>query len=356
MTAKHIFCLAVSLFLSGSAVFAQQGSGSGTGQGEGSSAFSVLFDGGGYIGVYVEDINKDNLSQYGMREPRGVGVTEVVKDSPAEKAGLRKGDVILRFENESVTSARKLMRLVSEVAPDHIVRLTIGRGGAEQELSVTVAKPANSFAGQVLNFPRGDFKFGPETGTLMQGDGNSWVYNFGGSSRRIGVTTTTLTKQLADYFGISDGHGLLVTSVSEDGPAAKAGLKAGDVITAVDGQKVEDAGDLTRAINQHDDGEVTLTVVRDKSQRTIKVTPNKRPSRVLTPSTRQTRRIVVPRVEIPPTPPVNVSVPAVNVSLPSIQTPAVNIDIPSIQIPVVPEIDVVVPRVRVVKGHQRILI
>ena len=77
---------------------------------EASQLFSIMLDGGTFLGVSVEDISKENMSRYGMREVRGVGVTQVIKDSPAEKAGLKKDDVILRFEGESVTGARKLTR------------------------------------------------------------------------------------------------------------------------------------------------------------------------------------------------------------------------------------------------------
>ena len=90
-------------------------------------AFSLFVDGDGFLGVYAEDISKENMGRYGLREARGVGITQVVKDSPAEKAGLRKDDVILKFEGDSVTSVRKLTRLVSEVAPDQTARLSISR-------------------------------------------------------------------------------------------------------------------------------------------------------------------------------------------------------------------------------------
>ena len=92
-------------------------------------------------------------------------------------------------------------------------------------------------------------------------------------SRRIGVSTMSLTKQLADYFGIADGKGALVTSVTDDGPAAKAGVKAGDVITAIDGEAVDSPGDISRVINRKKEGDVTLTIIRNKSQQTIRVTP-----------------------------------------------------------------------------------
>src|SRR5215831_12664862 len=90
--------------------------------------FSFVLD-GTFLGIYAEDISKENMGRYGMREVRGVGVTQVIKDSPAEKAGIKKDDVILRFDGESVTSARKLNRLVGESSPDQTVRLTISRGG-----------------------------------------------------------------------------------------------------------------------------------------------------------------------------------------------------------------------------------
>src|SRR3989442_15126943 len=102
--------------------------------------FAFFFQGGTFLGVHVEDVSKENMGTYGMREVRGVGVTEVVKDSPAEKAGLRKGDVILRFDGESASSVRKLNRLVMESSSDQNVHLTISRGGSEQEISATLTK------------------------------------------------------------------------------------------------------------------------------------------------------------------------------------------------------------------------
>src|SRR4029453_2969283 len=66
------------------------------------NSFSFFLDGGSFLGVYAEDIDREKMGRYGLREPRGVGITKVVTGSPAEKAGLRKDDVILRFDNENV--------------------------------------------------------------------------------------------------------------------------------------------------------------------------------------------------------------------------------------------------------------
>jgi membrane-associated protease RseP (regulator of RpoE activity) len=347
MKLKPVLYLVVSLILTAGIALAQQPSPS-TPQtaGEPVRQFSLLVDGGSFLGVYAENINKENVNQYGLREAQGVGVTEVIKDSPAEKAGLKKGDVILRFENEAVTSVRKLNRLVAEVAPDHTVTLSISRGGAEQALSVTLGTRNNysfesmpEFQGlesmpdlQKMEGLRGLWKGQngwkwemPESGK------DGLVYAFG-NNRRIGVSTTTLTKQLADFFGVTDGKGVLVTAVDPDSPAGKAGIKAGDVITAVDGQKIEGAGDLARGINKQKDGDVTLTIVRDKTPRSFKVTPKQSSGALIQPGTPQAgmRRIVIPEINLP-------SIPAVNVAL------------PQIDLPVIPEINVVIPNVPKVK-------
>ena len=148
MTIRGVFSLLISLFLTASLALAQQtplapvappAPGEPFGQ-----SFSLLIDGGSFLGVYAEDINKENMGRYGLREARGVGITSIVKDSPAEKAGLKKDDVILRFDGDSVTSSRKLSRLVSEVAPDQTVRLGISRSGSEQEVAVTIGKRKDS--------------------------------------------------------------------------------------------------------------------------------------------------------------------------------------------------------------------
>jgi len=184
--------------------------------------FTFFLQGGTFLGVHVEDVTKENMSRYGMRDVRGVGVTEVVKDSPAEKAGLRKDDVVLGFNGESVTSTRKLHRLVSESSADQNVRLTISRGGSEQEVSATLSK--RQATGMLNAKIREDIKqkmemFKKEMPKIKSGDG-TWVFNTG-SYRRIGIATQTLTKQLADYFGVSEG--ILVTSVNDNSPAAKVG-------------------------------------------------------------------------------------------------------------------------------------
>ena len=311
--------------------------------------FSILIDGSGFLGIYAENISRENMGRYHVNQVRGVGVTQIVKDSPAEKAGLRKDDVILRLDGENITSVRKLNRIVSELSPDQSVKVAISRGGSEQELTATIGKRSNT--NMVQNLLGGEprvFKWeGPDLKNFKweiplqkgndlfnQGDMTFFLNN----SRRIGVSTMSLTKQLADYFGIADGKGALVTSVSEDGPAAKAGVKAGDVITAVDGEAVDSPGDISRIVNRKKDGDVTLTIVRNKSQQTIRVTPREGVGMGTLGNPQIGRRIVIPRIEIPTIPDIDIVMP--NIVIPSM--PTINVQMPRIR---------VAPRIRV-RGPQ----
>ena len=288
MSKKLLLLFAFVILLASKSVWAQQTTIAVPEQGDRPAAISIFFDGENTLGIVPENITKENMSRYNLREPRGVAITRVIEGGPAERAGLKKDDVILRFDAEPVTSVRKLQRLIGEAQPEHTVRLTISRGGAEQEVSVTLGKRQDFprlLEGAVL--PQADElrrhaeemkKHGEELkglfGKIPQGQG-ALVMGFG-TGRRIGATTTQLTEQLAEYFGVTEKSGLLVTSIIENSPAAKAGLKAGDVITEVDGTKIKSHRDLTGAINRKDEGEITLTIVRDKRPRTIKLTPERR--------------------------------------------------------------------------------
>ena len=348
MKAKYVLTLLAAIFLiavpSGGAARAQEPAPPASADDFGNT-FSFFVDGGGFLGVYGEDITRDNMAHYHLNEPRGVGITRVMNESPAQKAGLRNNDVILRIDGENVTSVRKLNRLVSEIAPDHVVKITISRNGAEQEVTATMGKRNNLNAARDLfggkqprvwkwegPLPNTD-KF-PNIEKLPNADKFPNVEKFWdrpdnsddfailmGNSRRIGVSTMELSKQLAEFFGIASGHGVLVTSVSSDGPAAKSGVKAGDVITAVDGEAVDSPGDIARLINRKKDGDVTLTVVRNKSEQTIRVTP-RQGSLTRTINDQVGRQIVIPRIEFP----------NINIEMPQIEIPAVNIAMPRVKI------------------------
>lgn len=236
-----------------------------------------------YLGVQAKEISKENMAQYNLRKVRGVAIEKVSENSPAAQAGLQNGDVIVRFNGEEVSSVRKLTRLIGEVAPDHQARITISRGGNEREITATIGKrslpkfedggildkwyglpgipeyPNRTLSPNLENFP-------------LDIDKNVFVLR-GGANRQIGVSITSLTKQLSEFFGIADGKGLLISEVRENSPAAKAGLKAGDVIVEIDDKQVGETAELLRGLSEKKEGDVTLTVVRNKNRQTFRVTP-----------------------------------------------------------------------------------
>jgi serine protease Do len=258
--------------------------------------FSFQFDGGSYLGIEPQEVTKENFGKFGLSSVRGVAVEKVVENSPAAQAGLQAGDVIIKFEGEEIESVRKLSRLIAEIAPDHQVRLTVLRNGSEQEFTATMGKRETPavFNGnfKMENFP--NIQTMPKISELpkmpdmpkvevlppnakgdtfiWKGDGEGFFF---GANRQIGISVSSLTKQLGEYFGVSDGKGLLVSSVRENSPAAKAGLKAGDIIVEADGKEVRNNMDLIRALNDKKEGDVNLTIIRERNRQTIQVTPEK---------------------------------------------------------------------------------
>lgn len=273
-------------------------------------AFAFSFDGdGGYLGVQTQEVSKDNFAKFGLRDVRGVAVEKVLENSPAAAAGIKDGDVIVRFNGDEITSSRKLTRLVGEVDPDHQVKLTILRNGSEQEITATLGKrptpkfgegnfkfampPMDKFdvvpdfknfenfkdlpdfknfenlkdLPQWKEFPKGEM---PQVFMTPKGEGEHFSWRMG-EGRQIGVGVSPLTKQLAQHFGVESG--VMISDVRENSPAAKAGLKAGDIIVEADGKAVKGDLDLIRTVNAKKEGDVSITIVREGKRQTISVTP-----------------------------------------------------------------------------------
>lgn len=259
----------------------------------------MIFQSGSYLGIETAEITKQNMSKYGLSTVRGVAVEKVVENSPAQQAGVQTGDVIVAVNGEEVSSVRKLMRIISEIAADHQAKLTILRNGSEREIVATLAKrPPETFEGGtfrmglpmpsiseggVMQFPIPNLP--SSDGEVLVLRGNEDGMTFLNSRKQIGVAVSPLTKQLASYFGVSEGKGLLITEVAENSAAAKAGLKAGDVITEADGKQVSSLLQLLKITAEKQEGEISLTIVRAGKLQTVKVTPTeiKRSSVIVQP-------------------------------------------------------------------------
>lgn len=233
---------------------------------------------GAYLGAAVEDVKGEESA---AKATAGVVVRKVVDDSPAAKAGLQDGDVIVSFDGEHVRGAAQFARLVRETPVGRTARLEVRRDGTAQSLSVTVAE-RQPFAGAGA-MAKGDFAKGfPKDltkdleesfrhgGHVFQKDFD--VLRDRDRPRKLGIEFQEISGQLAAYFGI-DGDALLVTSVAEDGPAARAGIKAGDVLLSVGERKLRRSEDLFAALAPLERGvEVALTVQRTGKPMDLKLT------------------------------------------------------------------------------------
>jgi C-terminal processing protease CtpA/Prc len=230
----------------------------------------------GRIGVSVRNVDdSDNTKS-------GVVVDDVREGSPAEKAGLKKDDRIVELDGERVRSVRQFTRLVQDTPIGRKVPVVVVR--AEQRVTLTVA-PERGFGWRSDD----DFSFAtppeppaaprpprapkppmPPHPALPFSDVMPELgFSYFGGGGRLGVTLEDLSEGLSEYFGVK--HGALVRSVSEGSVAAKAGIKAGDVITAVNGTTVDEPGDVRRAIEGLDNqADVTIEVMRDKKPQTLK--------------------------------------------------------------------------------------
>ena len=214
-------------------------------------------------------------AQLGIRvsdSANGVRVDDVNAGSPAEKAGIREGDVVVEFDGERVRSAMQLTRLVRETPEGRPVAVAVMRDGKRQTLQATPeAGRSFPFGGDMREWERGlrdlpQFRVMPP---LYRYDNQPPRFEVRPESRgRLGITVQSLTPDLEEYFGAKNG-GALVSSVAPDSAGAKAGIKAGDVITSINGSQVSDSDDLRRGLDGLT-GEITVVLLRDKKEVTLK--------------------------------------------------------------------------------------
>jgi serine protease Do len=218
------------------------------------------FVGGTYLGVNLAEIDASRAKELKLKEDYGVEITRVEDNSPAEKAGVKTGDVVLEYNGQRVEGMEQFGRMVRETPPGREVKLTIGRNGITQTLVAVLGSRKYRFSG---NFPQGfevpEFHMPdiPQIFTTLR-------------SPMLGVEAESLGSQLAVYFGVKEG--VLVRSVLDNTPAQKAGVKAGDVISKVDGMAVTTPSELSSAVRAANSKKTyAIELVRDHKPVTVSV-------------------------------------------------------------------------------------
>ncbi|MEN8801818.1 MAG: DegQ family serine endoprotease [Thiogranum sp.] len=189
----------------------------------------------GYLGIVIQQLTPDLAESFDIKPGQGILVAQVSEDSPAEKAGLLQGDVIVAFRGKPVKEVGSFRNRVSLTEPGSREELTILRNGKRKILNVTIGTLA-------------------EDELVAQGPARS--------TDEIGLTVQTLTPQLARQFDARPGEGVVVTEVHPGSIAARAGIEPGTIILQVNRKTVNSAADFTRALKQAGAGKRVLLLVR----------------------------------------------------------------------------------------------
>jgi serine protease Do len=231
----------------------------------------------GWLGVSI-GLNEDGRTVIGSIDP----------ESPAELAKLQPGDIVIKIGGKDVSSPDVLAVEIRKRKPGQDVSLKIERDGKPMDIKVKLGELAEDEALKEmdLRFP-GLFRPGepspppnprsvlpeqaprPDAPRPLAPRSPAWTYE---TRKFIGVYCGELNRELAEHFGVKEGTGLLVSRLTEGGPAEKAKLKVGDVIVRVDGKRVETVNDLIDLVQAKAKGsKVKLEILRDKKEMTLDV-------------------------------------------------------------------------------------
>jgi serine protease Do len=192
----------------------------------------------GWLGVQTQPVTPELAKSYGLEDEKGALVADVIKETPAEKAGIKSGDIITEFDGKPVRDANELTRMVGATPPGKTVKIGLFRDGREQAVEV------------VLDRRKDD---GDQQGSAVTPD-------------KLGIGVRELNKELADSMRIRESKGLVVVEVKSGGAAEDAGIIRGDIILEVNGKKVATLQDYEKAVSgQTQRGFVRLLLRRGES-------------------------------------------------------------------------------------------
>lgn len=217
----------------------------------------------GWLGVTVAEVTAEKAKELKLPAERGVLVIDVEANGPAAKAGLRASDIITEVNGQRVEGTAQFRRMIHEIPSGRAAQVTLWRDGRAQSLSVTLGNSRESLHSHMRVFDPKDFDFHFEMPE---------IHSFIGRPPILGIDAEDLRGQLGSYFGAPDGEGVLVREVKSGTPAEKAGLKAGDVVTKVDGERVRTVSELRQKMREkREKKSVSLSVIRKGAEMSLNV-------------------------------------------------------------------------------------
>jgi serine protease Do len=238
--------------------------------------FQILMGaGGGWLGVGVSEVSADKAKSLKLPEEHGALLGKIVPESPAAKAGLKENDVVLEINGQRVEGTEQFRRMIHEIPAGRSANLTVWRDGRSQSIKVTVGKQE---AGNMKVFADGPKTFAftmptlPEMPDLSGLDHLRSFLTVSPGRPLLGIDAENLKGDFGNYFGAPDGEGVLVRRVFANSPAATAGLKVGDVITSLNGDRIRNASELReKLLTHHEEKSIQLGILRNKSELKLSV-------------------------------------------------------------------------------------
>lgn len=190
----------------------------------------------GWLGVVIQDIDEELAKSFGLKKAEGVLVAEVSEGSPAEKAGLKQGDIILRLNGNKVDDVGELRNKIALTEPGTKIKIEILRDKKNKTLQVTVGE---QYAGETIEMTQHNIL------------------------AKLGLVVQDLTSELAQQFGYSEGQGVLVAEVKPESPAARVGIRPGHLIEEVNHGRVHNMAEFIKALDQSKQTKRVLFRIRD---------------------------------------------------------------------------------------------
>ncbi|MBT9332082.1 PDZ domain-containing protein [Paracidobacterium acidisoli] len=244
----------------------------------------------GYLGIDTRDVGTDRIAALKLKDTHGAEIVTVDHDAPAGKAGLRVHDVILQINGQPVESEAQFGHILHDSPPGRTITLLISRDGQQQTVSVQLgdrdqieadawphAYPVpdqeddSATPAATSTWAGSDSTYAASSGASLPGS-RGFLGSFHIDPLYVGLELDPIGTQLAEYFGVHDGSGLLVHRVEDNSPASAAGLKAGDVITRVNGKNIATHSQWMKALHENRGKLIQVTVVRNRREQTVTMT------------------------------------------------------------------------------------
>ncbi len=190
----------------------------------------------GWLGVSIQDLSAELAEYYGVKDGKGALVGDVFQGDPADKAGIKPKDVIVEVDGDKIEDSRHLSQKIAGIPVGGKITLKVVRDGKERTFTVKIAKRTEDKEDLGLQRPE--------------------------EQTDLGMTVSTLTKELARQFDISEGEGVVVVSVEQGGPADKADVQEGDLIIEIDHKPIKTLGDYQSQVDKVKEGETVSFLVK----------------------------------------------------------------------------------------------